>query len=444
MAGAVIRSVVFSLSRLRERVGVRAVLPPTPTFPHDVPAPSSCAPLQSRLRRANRAKRLSATLLAAPLLLYILAIFIVPIGTMLYRAIYDPDMANLAPHTVATLADWDGIGLPGEPAYAAMAADLKAAQASQQVGTIGKRINYELPGARSAVIATARQVSRLRAGPFQAAMIAADPIWGQRDIWAVIKRAAHPITPFYLMQTLDLRTNADGHVVAVAANDAVFVRVFVRTLYIAATVTLATLVLGFPVAFLLASLPAKWRNPLMILVLLPFFTSLLVRTTAWVVLLQSHGVINDALLALGVIHQRLQLIYQRSGTLIAMVHIQLPFTLLPIYSVMAGITPGLTRAARSLGAPPFTAFRRVYLPLTLPGVAAGCLLTFILSLGYYITPALVGGPDDQMVSSFVAQYMNRELNWGMASALGAVLLAITLVIYVAFTRLLGVERVRFG
>ncbi len=127
-----------------------------------------------------------------------------------------------------------------------------------------------------------------------------------------------------------------------------------------------------------------------------------------------------------------------------MTHIQLPFTLLPIYSVMSGIAPGLTRAARSLGAAPFTAFRRVYVPLTLPGVGAGCLLTFILSLGYYITPALLGGPDDQMVSGFVAQYMNRELNWGMASALGAVLLAVTLAIYAVYARLLGVDRMRFG
>ena len=407
-------------------------------------AGAAAAPLKVRLRRAERAKRLTAVLLVAPLLLYVFVVCIAPLGMMLTRAVYDPDMAALAPQTVAALAGWDGSGAPDETAFAAMAADLKAAQANQQAGTIGKRINYEIPGARSAIIATARQVARMRTGPFRDKMLAADPIWGQRDVWAVIKRAAHPVTPFYLLQTVDLRENPDGQVVAVAAQDAVFVPVFIRTLTIAGVVTLATLVLGYPVAFLLATLPQKVRNPLMIIVLLPFFTSLLVRTTAWVVLLQSHGVINDGLLALGLIQERLQLIFHRTGTLLAMTHIQLPFTLLPIYSVMSGIPPGLTRAARSLGATPFTAFRRVYVPQTLPGVGAGCLLTFILSLGYYITPALVGGPDDQMVSSFVAQYMNRELNWGMASALGALLLAITLVIYFIYTRLLGVERVRFG
>jgi putative spermidine/putrescine transport system permease protein len=406
--------------------------------------PASGSSLKTRLRRADRARRLTAFLLVAPLLLYVLLAFIVPIGTMLYRAVYDPDISNMVPRTVAALADWDGKSVPDEPVFAAMAADIKAGEASNSVGNIGKRINYELPGARSAVIATARKLRRVREGPYKDAMIDADPLWSTRDVWVVIKRAATPVTPFYLLQTVDMHFNADGDLVRVPPNDAVFLTVFVRTLWIAGLVTFATLVLGYPVSFLLASLPPKLRNPLMILVLLPFFTSLLVRTTAWVVLLQSHGVVNDTLLALGLITERLQLIFHRSGTLIAMTHIQLPFTLLPIYSVMASIPPGLTRAARSLGATPFTAFRRVYVPQTLPGVGAGCLLTFILSLGYYITPALVGGPDDQMVSSFVAQYMNRELNWGMASALGAVLLVITLAIYLIYTRILGVDRVRFG
>ena len=407
-------------------------------------APGAAASLRNRLRRSDRARRLTAFLLVAPLLLYVVITFIVPIGAMLYRAVYDPDMANMAPQTIAALADWDGKSVPGEKVFAAMAADIKVAETTNSVGNIGKRINYEIPGARSAVIATARKLRRMREGPYKDAMTDADPLWSTPDVWVVIKRAARPVTPFYLLQTLDMHFNTAGDLVRVAPQDAVFVGVFARTLWIAGLVTVLTLVLGYPVAFLLSSLPPKLRNPLMILVLLPFFTSLLVRTTAWVVLLQSHGVINDALLALGLINDRLQLIFHRSGTLIAMTHIQLPFTLLPIYSVMSGINPGLTRAARSLGATPFTAFRRVYVPQTLPGVGAGCLLTFILSLGYYITPALVGGPDDQMVSSFVAQYMNRELNWGMASALGAMLLVITLVIYLIYTRVLGVDRVRFG
>lgn len=401
-------------------------------------------PLRTRLRRAERARRLRALLLVSPLLLYILLIFILPIGLMLTRAVYDPDMSQVIPQTIAALHGWDGVSVPDEPVFTALAADMKIAQSNQNAGLIGKRINYELPGSRSIVTSTVRQIGRLHNGPYRAAFIAADPIWGQRDIWTVIRRAGTPLTPFYLLAAVDRHIDVNGNIVRVPPNDAIFVDVLIRTLGISLTVTLATLVLGYPVAFLLASLPAKSRNLLMIVVLLPFFTSLLVRTTAWVVLLQTNGVINDTLMALGLIQHRLQLIFQRSGTLIAMTHIQLPFTLLPIYSVMGTIRPGLTRAARSLGATPATAFRRIYVPLTLPGVGAGCLLTFILSLGYYITPALVGGPSDQMVSSFVASYMNQELNWGMASALGAVLLAITLVIYLVYTKMLGVERMRFG
>jgi putative spermidine/putrescine transport system permease protein len=416
----------------------------TATLTAPLPAAIGTAPLKARLRRAEAARRRRAFLLVSPLLLYILVIFILPIGLMLFRAVYDPDIADIAPKTVAALAGWNRQAAPDEPVYAALADDLRAAEASQSVGMLGKRLNYELPGARSIVIATARAVRRLRHGPYKEAIIGADPIWGTPDPWVILQRGGNPFTPFYLLAALDLRLDATGAIQHVAANDAIFVPVLIRTLGMAAAVTLLTLLLGYPVALLLSTLPPSIRNLLMIMVLLPFFTSLLVRTTAWVVLLQSHGVINDALLALGLIQERLQLIFRRTGTLAAMTHIQLPFTLLPIYSVMATIQPGLTRAARSLGATPFTAFRRIYVPLTLPGVGAGCLLTFILSLGYYITPALVGGPNDQMVSSFVAGYMNRELNWGMASALGVELLAVTLVIYLIYTRVLGVDKMRFG
>jgi putative spermidine/putrescine transport system permease protein len=205
-----------------------------------------------------------------------------------------------------------------------------------------------------------------------------------------------------------------------------------------------TLLLGYPIAYLLASLPTRTSNLLMILVLLPFWTSLLVRTTAWVVLLQTNGVINDIALWLGLLNERVQLIFNRGGTVVAMTHIQLPFTILPIYSVMKTISPTHVRAARSLGAGPFYAFWRVYFPQTVPGIAAGCLLTFILSLGYYITPALVGGPNDQMISYFVALYTNRELNWGMASALGAMLLAVTMALFLLYNRLIGIDRMKLG
>jgi ABC-type spermidine/putrescine transport system permease subunit I len=232
--------------------------------------------------------------------------------------------------------------------------------------------------------------------------------------------------------------------VSVDPDQAVYIAIIARTFWISILVTLVTLLLGFPVAYLLASLPTKTSNLLMILVLLPFWTSLLVRTTAWFVLLQDNGVINDTVQFLQLADHPLKLIFSRFGTIVAMTHIQLPFTLLPIYSVMKTIPPSHVRAARSLGAGPFYAFWRVYFPQTMPGLAAGCLLTFILSLGYYITPALVGGPTDQMVSGFIALAVNQENNWGKASALGTILLVATTILYFVYNRLIGIDKMKFG
>jgi putative spermidine/putrescine transport system permease protein len=204
------------------------------------------------------------------------------------------------------------------------------------------------------------------------------------------------------------------------------------------------LLLGYPVAYQLAALPVRISNLLLILVLLPFWTSLLVRTCAWVVLLQREGVVNDLLTAMNLTTEPLQLIYNRFGVYVAMTHILLPFMVLPLYSVMRGIGPHTMRAAASLGAGPVRAFLRVYLPQTLPGIGAGCLLVFILAIGYYITPALVGGTNDQMVSYFVAFFTNQTINWGMASALGAVLLLASLLLFVLYARLVGVDRLRLG
>ena len=208
----------------------------------------------------------------------------------------------------------------------------------------------------------------------------------------------------------------------------------------------ATFLLGFPIAHLLATLPMRKSNLLMILVLLPFWTSLLVRTTSWMVLLQQQGVINDVLVWLGVIggSQRLQMIYNQTGTIIAMTHILLPFMILPLYSVMRTINPSYVRAARSLGATSWTAFRRVYFPQTLPGLGAGALLVFILAVGYYITPALVGGSSGQLISNMIAMHMTDTLNWSMAAALAALLLGGVLILYWVYDRLVGIDNLKLG
>jgi putative spermidine/putrescine transport system permease protein len=203
-------------------------------------------------------------------------------------------------------------------------------------------------------------------------------------------------------------------------------------------------VLGYPVAYLLANLPPKQSNRLMLLVIVPFWTSLLVRTTAWYVLLQPGGVVNSTLLHFGLISHPLPLIFNRTGVLIGMTHVLLPYMILAIYSVMKGVSPIYMRAALSLGAHPATAFARVYVPQTLPGVGAGVFLVFVLALGYYITPALLGGAGDEMISQLIAMQTNEQLNWGLAGALSLYLVVFTAVFYFIFNRLVGIDRLRFG
>lgn len=400
--------------------------------------------LKARLRRAERVQRLRAMSLVLPLFLFILLVFVVPIVILMTRAVDNPEIADNMPKTVAALAEWDGTDLPGEAVYAAFAEDLRETQKTKNTGLVGKRLNYELPGSRSKMLQAGRAAEKMEAGPYKDAFLKLDPLWGKTETWAIIQRAGQRTTSFYLLKAVDLQWGPDGDVQQVTPDQRLFVDVFIRTLGISTMVTAATLLLGFPLAYLLATLPPRHSNILLIFVLLPFWTSLLVRTTAWVVVLQTEGPINDLLLWLGLTDERLQLIFSRFGTIVAMTHIQLPFTLLPIYSVMKTISPSYVRAARSLGAGPFEAFWRVYFPQTMPGIAAGCLLTFILCLGYYITPALVGGPTDQMISYFVALYTNRELNWGQASALGAVLLFATLILYAVYNRLVGIDKMKLG
>ncbi|MET3909920.1 putative spermidine/putrescine transport system permease protein [Bradyrhizobium sp. S3.3.6] len=401
-------------------------------------------PLRLKLQRVERRRKLKAFLLVLPLLLFISTTFVLPIGRMIFNAVHEDTLLRLMPRTMSELRGWDGKDLPQEGVYAALAADLKQSWADKTAAEIGKRMNYELPGTRSKVTSSARKVSTLPTDTYKDALIDIDPLWARHEVWSLLKRGSSAYTAYYLLRSVDLQYGPDSQIVASPPENAIFRNIFLLTLGISISVTFATLVLGFPVAYLLASLPAKYTNLLMIMVVLPFWTSVLVRTIAWVVLLQQHGLVNEALMALHILSQPAELIFNRVGTIVAMTHIQLPFTLLPIYSVMKTISPTYVRAARSLGAGPFYAFWKVYFPQTLPGIAAGCLLTFILCLGYYITPALVGGPKDQMVSYFVAHYTNEELNWGMASALGAILLTATLILYYVFNKLVGTDRMKLG
>ncbi len=197
---------------------------------------------------------------------------------------------------------------------------------------------------------------------------------------------------------------------------------------------------------MLSTLPLRISNLLMILVLLPFWTSLLVRTTSWIALLQQEGVINDLLVGLGMINDdgRLAMIHNATGTVVAMTHILLPFMVLPLYSVMKTIPPTYMRAAKNLGATPTVAFIRVYFPNTVSGIGAGSILVFIISIGYYITPALVGGTDGTLISNFIAYHMSSSLNWGLAASLGVLLLILVLMLYYLYDRVVGIDKMKFA
>ena len=401
-------------------------------------------PLKTKLRRTTRRNRIIAFGLVLPLLIFILATFFVPILMMLFRSVDNPVVNAILPETLVILDSWNGEGTPGEAAYAAIAVELVKAREIKTIGRAATRLNFEMAGVRSVITKTGRKLRKVKSGPYKEAMIKIDGAWGEREIWTTIKRIGARYTHTQLLAAVDMRENADGEFINQPEERQIYRQIFVRTVWISLLVTVTCILLGYPISYLLATLPLATSNLLMIMVLLPFWTSLLVRTTAWIVLLQSEGVVNDILMMTGLFAERPQLMYNQFGTIVAMTHILLPFMVLPIYSVMKTIPPSYMRAAQSLGATPFTAFVRVYIPQTVAGVGAGSILVFILSVGYYITPALVGGRTGQLISNFIAYHMQKSLNWGLAGALGAVLLAGVLVIYWLYNKVVGIDKMKFG
>jgi putative spermidine/putrescine transport system permease protein len=357
---------------------------------------------------------------------------------MLFRSISDTEVGRAFPATIASLADWDGTSLPDENSYRILARELVAAREAETLALAARRLNYDINGFRSVLFSSARRLPPENTPSFKNYMIEANPIWGDVHHWGAIRNAAGPVSLFYMLSAIDLKKSPTGAIESRSSEDAVFISIFFRTFQMAGIVTFLCLLLGFPVAYLLAQVRGAFLYPMLICVLVPFWTSLLVRTAAWVVLLQNNGVVNDTLLALRLINEPLELIYNRTGVYISMTHVLLPFLILPLYSVMRGISPTYLKAAASLGAHPVRAFFRIYIPLCSPGIAAGCLLVFTIALGFYVTPALVGGAADQMVSYFIAFYTNTSANWGLACALSVWLLAISCLLYTIYARLVNV------
>ena len=400
--------------------------------------------LSAQLARAERAKKLKAALLTAPLLLFLLLTFLGPIGALLTKSFVDTELAATLPRVTHEIKRWDGRAAPDEATFAALIEDVRAARAAGTLAPAATRLNYDVSGFRSLLFSTGRQLPESLDAPARDTLVSIDPKWSEAETWGAIARAAGPTTSLFLLAAVDLKRTAGGHIVGAPREEAIFVQVLGRTFAIATAVTVLCLLLGYPLAYVLATAPARTANALMVLVLLPFWTSLLVRTSAWIVLLQHEGVLNSALLQGGLIEAPLEMLYRRAAVYTAMTHVLLPFMVLPLYAVMRNIPPVHMRAALSLGARPSAAFWRVYAPQTLPGVGAGVLMVFIQALGYYITPALVGGPDDQMLSYFVAFYASRTINWGMAASLSLALLAATVALYHVYDRLVGIDKIRMG
>ncbi len=365
-----------------------------------------------------------AAALIAPLLLLILGAFLLPVGVTLGTALRDPEVATTLPQTRAALLRWDGRDLPEEAAFAAIARELAAALEERRIGNLAARLNFERTGMRTLLLRVARAGDNLQA-PFRPALIALDPRWGEAETWRLIQRAGGPVTSLYLLRAIDMTRTPAGEIRAVDPDQAVYRTLFWRTMSVSVIVTLTCVLLAYPVAATIARLSPPWSSIALTLVLIPFWSSVMVRSTAWFALLSREGPINDALVMLGILDAPMQLVGTRFAVLIATIHVLLPVAILPMVSVMTRLDRRYLIASASLGAGGWMTFRRVWLPLTLPGVLAGGAMVFLLAVGFYITPALVGGERDQLIAWFIAYFMNREVNWGMSAALSVYLLAMT-------------------
>lgn len=363
-------------------------------------------------------------LLVAPLLALVTFAFILPIGYTLLKSVKNPEVAAALPRTTLALENWDGERRPPEEVFQALVSDIREGEDGRTFGSMTRRLNFEENGARSTLMKARRTSDKLEA-PYAESLPEAVPQFGEPGIWRLIKQHSNPYTAQYLLRAIDLRQNSEGELVKIEPDQAIFLDLFWRTFEISILVTVFCIILGYPTAYWMSTLSNRAASYAMLLVLIPFWTSILVRTTAWFILLQREGPINAVLVNTGVVDEPLTMIFTRFAVYIAMVHVLLPFFILPLHSVMKRLGTEYIKAAASLGAPPWRQFVTVYLPLTMPGVAAGAVIVFMLSVGFYVTPALVGGLRDQMVSYYIAFYANQTINLGMASSLAVLLLVFT-------------------
>jgi putative spermidine/putrescine transport system permease protein len=389
--------------------------------------------------------RLKLFVFALPALALVLVAFLWPISLALMKSAENSELRRALPHVAAQLRAWDGSGLPPESSQAALADDLVLAAAGRQIGLASRLLNMEIPGFSALLQKTARDLQQpASTSRIEDRLRQIDARWGEPSYWLALQRASWFVTDLYFLAAIDLRRDDTGAVVPAPEDRRLYVEVILRSLSVALTVTIAALILAYPMSYLFASLRPTLAAAMLLLVLLPFWTSTLVRTAAWLVLLQREGLVNATLLGVGLISAPLPLIFNRFGVVIALTQVLLPYMVLTLYSVMRGIDGRYVRAAHSLGASPWQAFTKIYLPLTASGVGAGCLLVFILAIGSYVTPALIGGRHDQMLSYYIAFNINQTINWGLSAALSVMLVAVVFALYVVNGRIAGLGQVRAG
>jgi putative spermidine/putrescine transport system permease protein len=402
-------------------------------------------PLKVSLQKSERKNKIRAFLLVVPLLFFILFTFLIPIGDMLLRSVDDSYINTVFPKTFEEYKKWDKQDLPSEELYKTMFFEIKEGS-GYSIGKATTRMNYAKSGWKSLLKKSKRKFKKIEDGPYKEQMIVIDKRWADMEYWKAIGVMVDPITAGYYLNAIDLKYNADKEIIRQKENRRIYIKTWIKTFKVSVLVMFFCLILGYPISYLLATLPLKYSNLLMICVLLPFWTSLLVRTVAWMVMLQQKGVFNNLLVMSHIIadENRFQLMYNQTATIIVMTQILLPFMVLPLYSVMKTISPNYMRAALNLGASPLHAFYKVYMPNSIPGVSAGCMLVFILAIGYYITPELVGGKDGQMIGNWIAYHLKTTLNWGLCAALGAILLGVLTVLYWVYNKLVGIENIKLG
>jgi len=402
-------------------------------------------PLKVSLQKSERKNKIRAFLLVVPLLFFILFTFLIPIGDMLLRSVDDSYINTVFPKTFEKYKKWDRQDLPSEELYKTMFFEIKEGSGFS-IGKATTRMNYAKSGWKSLLKKSKRKFKKIELGPFKEQMIAIDKRWANLEYWKAIGVMVDPTTAGYYLNAVDLKYDVNKEVVRQKENRRIYNHTWFKTFKVSVLVMFFCLILGYPISYLLSTLPLKYSNLLMICVLLPFWTSLLVRTVAWMVMLQQKGVFNNLLVMSNIIadENRFQLMYNQTATIIVMTQILLPFMVLPLYSVMKTIPPTYMRAALNLGASPLHAFYKVYMPNSIPGVSAGCMLVFILAIGYYITPELVGGKDGQMIGNWIAYHLKTTLNWGLCAALGAILLGVLTVLYWVYNKLVGIENIKLG